>query len=80
MCNYAIQSRYFSSRHYPRNTRGPPSLFVKAQMTIISFSDYIDTRSLAYIQETYIIPTIFIKLDIMLLWLLWLDINTVIMP
>lgn len=30
MCNYAIQSRYFSSRHYPRNMRGPPSLFVKA--------------------------------------------------
>lgn len=46
-------------------------------MTIISFSG-IDTCSLAYIQETHIILTIFIKLDIMVLWLLWLDISTII--
>lgn len=75
MRNYAIQSRYFSSLSgkYKSAAQTAPSL---SQMTRILFS-YVCIRiyNLAYIQETYvyIIPTIFIKLDLRLLslYIIW---------
>lgn len=64
MRDYAIQSRNFSSDHYPKSTHAVQiASSLKQQMTIILFSRILIYISLAYIQGTYIIPTIFIKVD-----------------